>query len=271
MTEPEFICKHFFVDEAGDLTFFSKKKIIVGQEGCSNFFMVGAAEIVNPEEVEQKLIQLRADLLADAYFKGVPSMQPEANRTAIFFHANKDLPEVRREVFKVLLTCDVKVTIAVRRKQQMAEHFQKMFQEKGKKFSDNQIYDDLISRVFKDRLHKADECRITFARLGKSERREALFSALEKAKEKFKKKVADVEFPPLEVNSAYPSEVVGLQVIDYYMWAAQRMFERGEDRFYKMLCSHFKLIMDIDDRRKNKFGQWYSAKNPCDAEKIKLI
>jgi hypothetical protein len=62
-----------------------------------------------------------------------------------------------------------------------------------------------------------------------------------------------------EVNSAYPSEVVGLQVIDYYMWAAQRMFERGEDRFYKMLCSHFKLIMDIDDRRKNKFGQWYSA------------
>jgi hypothetical protein len=273
MTEEEFVCRHFFVDEAGDLTFFRKKKIIVGEEGCSNFFMVGAAEIVNPEEVRQKLTQLREDLLADVYFRGVPSMQPEANKTAVFFHAKNDLPEVRREVFKVLLTCNVKVTVAIRRKQAMAEHFQKEFREKGKKFSDNQIYDDLISRIFKDRLHNADECRITFARLGKSERREALFSALEKAKKKFERKVKakTVEFAPLEIQSAYPSEVIGLQVIDYYLWVLQRMFEKGEDRFFQMFCSHFKLIMDIDDRRRKNYGEWYSSDNPCDGQKIKLI
>ena len=106
MTEPEFICKHFFVDEAGDLTFFRKKKIIVGEEGCSNFFMVGATEIINPEEVGEKLTQLRADLLADPYFKGVPSMQPETKKTASFFHAKYDLPEVRREVFERLYRHD---------------------------------------------------------------------------------------------------------------------------------------------------------------------
>jgi hypothetical protein len=40
--------------------------------------------------------------LADPYFKGVPSMQADAKKTALFFHAKDDLPEVRREVFRVL-------------------------------------------------------------------------------------------------------------------------------------------------------------------------
>ena len=90
---------HFFVDEAGDLTFFGKGgRIIVGNQGVSSVFMVGVAEIPDPRFVDALLSELRADLLADPYFKGVPSMQVKAGKTARAFHGSKDPAEVRRDV-----------------------------------------------------------------------------------------------------------------------------------------------------------------------------
>lgn len=270
MPEKEFACKNYFVDEAGDLAFFDKKKrIIVGNEGCSNFFMVGMAEIPSLEIVEEKLSQLRGELLSDAYFRGVPSMQPEARKTAICFHAKDDLPEVRREVFKLLQTIEAKVIVAVRRKRIMAEQFETAFRKSGQKFNENDIYDDLISRIFKGKLHKADACFVTFARRGKSDRREALFQALEKAKRSFESQWGEKQHPPLTIDSVYPSEIAGLQVIDYYLWAVQRMFEREEDRYFQLLAPRFKLIMDLDDTRNKLYGEWYNERNVCRVEKIK--
>src|ERR1700675_4162201 len=92
--------RHFFVDEAGDLTLFDRRgRIIVGHEGVSKTFMVGVAYLPDPEGAKRTLDALRADLLADPYFKDVPSSQPASRKTAICFHAKDDLPEVRREVF----------------------------------------------------------------------------------------------------------------------------------------------------------------------------
>ncbi|WP_234017234.1 hypothetical protein [Nostoc sp. 'Lobaria pulmonaria (5183) cyanobiont'] len=53
---PEIKFRHYFVDEAGDLTFFDKKgRIIVGQPGASKFFMFGVAQISDPEQVSWEL------------------------------------------------------------------------------------------------------------------------------------------------------------------------------------------------------------------------
>ncbi|MBI4717358.1 MAG: hypothetical protein HY763_06100 [Planctomycetes bacterium] len=90
---------HYFVDEAGDLTFFDRAgRIIIGREGVSKFFMVGVAQIPAPALAEGLLKELRDELLADPYFRGVPSMASETGKTARSFHASKDLPEVRRDV-----------------------------------------------------------------------------------------------------------------------------------------------------------------------------
>lgn len=71
----ERVVKHYFVDEAGDLTLFDRRKrIVVGKEGISNCFMVGLVDLPNPEEAHRKLEELRTGLLADPYFHGVPSM-----------------------------------------------------------------------------------------------------------------------------------------------------------------------------------------------------
>ena len=271
MSKEQFVCKNYFVDEAGDLTLFNKKgKIVVGEEGSSNFFMVGMADIPDPATFGQKIEELRGDLLSDPYFKGVPSMQPEAKKTAICFHAKDDLPEVRREVFKLLLSFETKIIVAIRRKQELAEHYQKQFQQNGRKFKDNDVYDDLIKRVFKNSLHKANECNVVFARRGKSDRREALYTALEKARQRFIKKWGEQPQPPLNVEALFPSQSVGLQVVDYYLWALQRMYERSEERFFEAFKPHYKLIMDVDDRRNKGYGEWYQGKNVCELARIKL-
>ena len=65
MTE-ESKTNYYYVDEAGDLTFFNKqKKIIVGQQGVSKFFMVGVAQIDNSNLLGQQLESLRNSLLSD--------------------------------------------------------------------------------------------------------------------------------------------------------------------------------------------------------------
>jgi hypothetical protein len=73
--------RHYFVDEAGDLSFFNKKgRIIVGQPGASKFFMVGVAQIADPEAVAWELNALRSSLMTHPRYKGIPSMQPQAKK-----------------------------------------------------------------------------------------------------------------------------------------------------------------------------------------------
>ena len=261
--------RHFFVDEAGDLTLFDRRgRIIVGKPGVSKVFMVGVALIPNPDDAKRTLDALRAELLADPYFKGVPSIQPGAHKTAICFHAKDDVAEVRREVFRVLTTLGAKVQVAIRRKSELASIAGYMYRKSNRKLSPNDEYDDLVKRLFKNLLHKGEENRITFARRGKSDRQDALEGAIEKAKANFEKSWRKPSDRPTLIASANPSESAGLQVIDYYLWALQRVFERGEDRFFELLGPAYRLIMDLDDDRTKPYGEWYSDGNPLTLEKI---
>lgn len=89
----------FFIDEAGDTTLFDKrgKKLLAGN-GASKFFILGKILVADALKLREELRTLREELLADPYFRDVPSMQPEAGKTAILFHAKDDRPEVRRDV-----------------------------------------------------------------------------------------------------------------------------------------------------------------------------
>ena len=270
MTEEK--ATNYYVDEAGDLTFFDKRgRIIVGKPGVSQLFMVGVAHLPQPKQAAIKLQLLRQYLLADPYFKDVPSMKPESKKTSLCFHAKNDLPEVRREVFKLLPTLQPKVQVAIRRKQDLAHTAKQSFKQFKRKMNINAIYDDLVKRLFKNLLHKADENHIICAVRGDSARQQALEEAIQKAQKNFHKKWNISVNNKILIRTAYPPESPGLQVIDYYLWALQRMLERGEDRFFQLLAPGFRLIMDLDDTRNNHYGQWYSDKNPISLQKIKPI
>ena len=65
--------RHYFVDEAGDSVLFGRRrKVLIGQEGCSRFFMLGNLQIAEPQALEAELVDLRAELLADPTIRGHP-------------------------------------------------------------------------------------------------------------------------------------------------------------------------------------------------------
>jgi len=264
------LVNNYYVDEAGDLTLFNKRgHMIVGKEGVSRVFMVGVGYLLDPKLENHKLEKLRDKLLADPYFKNVPSMQPEANKTAICFHATDDLPEVRREVFRLLPELGAKVQVAIKRKEYLVKTA-RLLQRRQTKLSPDDVYDDLVKRLFKRSLHTAEKNQIVFARRGKVRRR-ALENSIKKAKTNFERKTGIRSDSETAIFSAYPSQYAGLQVIDYHLWALQRMFERGEDRFFHLLAPAYRLVMDLDDTRNKPYGEWYSDSNPLKLKKIKPV
>jgi len=183
--QPKSHC-HYFVDEAGDGTLFNGKgKVIVGEDGCSKYFMLGILHVPDPEALSKTLDNLRQELLQDPYFRKIPSMQAIQNKTAVAFHAKDDIPEIRREVFKALGRFqDLRFFAVVRDKQAVVSEVQ---QYKNNRYNPNELYDQLVKRLFKDRLHQDDEYTITFATRGQSDRTRALREALMEARQLFEK------------------------------------------------------------------------------------
>jgi len=66
-----------------------------------------------------------------------------------------------------------------------------------------------------------------------------------------------------------PVHEAGLQAADNFLWALQRTFERGEDRFLQLLCPQCSLIIDADDTRENGYGTYYTRKKPLTAAALK--
>ncbi len=117
-------------------------------------------------------------------------------------------------------------------------------------------------------MHKADINNVFFSFRGKSHRTSALENAIKKAQQNFINKYKIESIKPVRIQSCYPFENVGLQVIDYCLWTLQRLYEKHEDRFYNLLSNKFKLIMDLDDKRNNEYGEWYNERNILKIKKL---
>ncbi len=263
--------RHYFVDEAGDATLFNRrKKVAVGKEGCSSFFILGLLDVEDPEGLAAGLRRLRENLRADPYFRNVPSMQPECGKTAVAFHATDDLPEVRREVFRVLMEHPMKFFAVARDKRAVVSYVhQRNERDASYRYHPNELYDHLVRRLFRDRLHKHDGYRIVFAKRGASDRTSALREGLDGARRNFEKKHGVVGMGRIEVLPMTPRQTVGLQAVDYFLWALQRLYERGEVRFIQTVWPAVSLVHDVDDTRERPYGEYYTQDRPLDATAIK--
>ena len=260
--------RHYFIDEGGDSTLFSRKgKVLIGTEGCSRFFMLGLLDVPDPVTLQRTFDDLRAQLMSDPYFKDVPSMQAKARKTALAFHATNDLPEVRREVFGLLRdTKGLRFFAIVADKWRVLEYVrQRNESNPDYRYPPNELYDYLIPRLFKERLHQSSGYHITFSKRGQSGRTTALRQALQIARDRFAKQQNVISTASLRVSVATPKGQASLQAVDYFVWALQRLYERGEDRYVRYLWPAFRLVQDIDDRRQAGYGVYYTQKNPLNA------
>jgi len=222
---------YFFVDESGDPIFYNKRgKFIVGQTGCSKVLMIGLIKTVHPA--------LKKSLLS--------------------FHAKDDCPEIREKIFRTIVDLDFRAEFIVARKKE--EVFIKRHHKNMQNF-----YDDLITKLFENKLHKSNNI-IYFAQRGDRKRQEPLENAILKAKLKFEKKWNRKINTDYEIYVQTPVGESCLQVIDYMNWAVQRAFIKRDDRFLNFVMSKIDFLVDIYDF--NKYPKnFYNKRNRFNVNK----
>ena len=265
--------RHYFVDEGGDSTLFSKTgKVLVGTEGCSRFFILGLLDVPNTTTLKERFDELRARLMSDPYFTGVPSMQPNARKTAVAFHAKDDLPEVRRDVFKILHDTEgLRFFAVVADKLSVLEYVrQRNKREPDYRYHPNELYDYLTKCLLKERLSQHSGYNIVFSKRGKSDRLLTLRNLVDPEVSRHPTQQRNsIDDSGTYVSAATPKEHAGLQAVDYFVWALQRLYERDEDRYLVYLWEAFRLIHDIDDTRETISGIYYTQKNPLTVETLR--
>lgn len=256
--------RKYYVDESGDATIFSRRgKVLIGESGCSRYFILGVLDIADPASLQQELDELRISLLADPYFKDVPSMQPAARKTALTFHAKDDLPEVRREVFALLRKHEFRFLAVVRDKQRVLKYIQRRNTlDLSYRYHPSELYDYMVRVLFKNILHKESHYEIFFSKRWKKDRTEALYQALKTSQERFAQQSGKQVSSTTSIIHQTSHESGGLQAVDYFLWSLQRFYERKEDRYLNLLWSSFSLVHDLDDTHKNAYGVYYTRKKP---------
>jgi hypothetical protein len=256
--------RHYFVDEAGDGTLFDGRgHVLIGAPGTSRYFILGVLDIPDPAQLQQKLDELRQNLLRDPYFKRVPSMQPDARKTALMFHAKDDLPEVRREVFALLQQYDFRFMAVVRNKERVLEYVrQRNAGEPSYRYHPNELYDFMVRVLFKNLVHQDERYQIYFSKRWGQDRTVALKQALQIAQDRFIQQWGKPSSSVINVTPQKPQDNGGLQAADYFLWSLQRFYERREDRYIELLWNSFRLVHDLDDTRHARYGVYYTRKKP---------
>lgn len=255
---------HFFVDEAGDPVLFDGKgRILVGSDGCSRAFIVGKLDVADPAALQTALEDLRADLLTDPYFKRVPSMQPERGKTAVAFHAKDDVAEVRREVFRVLMQHDLRFYAAVRSKSALLDYVkQRNRLEPRYRYRGDELYDTLVEELFRRYHPFADQLNIVFARRGNKSRTHAFRAAIERAEARFERDFGTRRSDAIHIVASTPPQSAGLQAVDYFLWALQRHYERGEGRYAELIWDKVVEVDDMDAVAAGRKGVVYKKDRP---------
>lgn len=234
---------HRFVDEVGDTTFYGAgRQIIIGREGVSLTFGMGIVRIDRPlPEVRTEIDALQRQVEGDPLLNVIPSVAKRAQRDGFFFHASKDPPEVRSVFLHYLhsLPCEAEVVMARKIPSRFAA------KHHGK---DEEFYADVLSHLIKRRLKRPQRLVLNIAQRGSSTRAKVLDQALAKATGRASKRWgADDLKGEVVFNIQSPSREPLLNVADYLGWAVQRVFERGETRYYDYLRDKIRLVVDLYD------------------------
>lgn len=248
---------HFFVDESGDPTFYDAKgNLIVGKEGVSKILLLGFIKTDDPVTIRRELEKLRKALSEDKYLQGIPSL----SKSLISFHTKDDSPEVKQAVYKRIVGLKFTAEIIVARK------IQNIF-NKNHHRNENEFYDDLVSKLFQNKLHISSLNEIYFAVRGSRLRQQPLENAIEKAVENFELKWKTKVASQINIYPQSPSGEPCLQVTDYINWAVQRAFIKKDIRFYKFIEDKISYLVDIYDTDKYP-KNFYNRRHKFDVEKI---
>ena len=250
---------HRFIDEAGDMTFFLKGKAPapLGSNGISRTFILGMAHIKQDLEQVRGLIRTFCkEIENDPYFNEIPSVKKRIDRGGFYLHAKDDPPELRYKFLMFLLeSVDFSVQMVVGRKR-LTRFVNKHHSQ------EREFYADLLSHLLKDKANYR-KLVINIAERGSSTKNNNLENALRQAHIRYAKRHAEEYRADIKFNvQRYSSEPV-LAITDYILWTVQRVFEKGETRFYDVVKDRIPLILDLYDTTKyDNYQNYYGPRSP---------
>ena len=194
-------------------------------------------------------------------------MKKKAEKTTYFFVDESgdptfkdDCAEVKQAVYKTIVNLNFSAELIVARK--IENIFKKTNHRKETEF-----YDDLVARLFQNKLHTSSLNEIYFAVRGSRLRQRPLEEAIQKAVSNFETKWKVKIDSKINIYPQRPSGEPCLQVVDYINWAVQRAFIKGDMRFYKFIENKISYLVDIYDTDKYP-KNFYNRKNKFDVNKI---
>ena len=249
---------YFFVDESGDPTFYNREgKYIVKEKGCSEILILGFIMTSNPIPLRESILKLKDEISKDPYLKEIPSLKRTLSEG---FHAKNDTHEIREKFFKLIKTFNFKAELFVDRK--IESIFLKRHQ--GKEYL---FYDDMVIKLFENKLHLSSINHIYFAVRGNKKRQSPLNNAIITARNIFEKKSSKRINSDCRVIPQTPTGEPCLQIIDYINWAVYRAFVNGEERYVNYIKEKISFLVDIYDFEKYP-KNYYNRKNVFSIKKV---
>lgn len=247
--------QHRFIDEMGDTTFFGRKnKNLLGMEGVSLSFGLGMIKFNgNLDTIRTEVRGLQKEVEEDSLLNTIPSVSKRMEKQGFFFHACKDTPDVRSVFLRYLRESNCVAEIVVARK--IPRLYVSNHQSKPEQF-----YADVLSHLIKNQMNKDCTVVLNIAERGSSTRDKVLTQALEIATARAHKKFGSVIKTNIVFNVQTPVTEPLLNVADYLCWSVQRVFEKGEIRYYDYLREKIRLVVDLYDTEKYK--NWQNYYNP---------
>jgi hypothetical protein len=256
---------HRFLDEAGDTTFYGKGKVqILGTEGVSKCFILGMLKINEPlEDVRKKVLDLQDQIASDSYFSGIPSIEKKKIKNSYYLHAKDDVPEVRKLMYDLIKSINCSFECVVARK----IYF---IYENTHNGSESDFYADLLSHLLKNKFSKYKTLVLNIATRKKCTTHTNLQSGLNKASDRAKAKNPCAENGcKIVFNIQEPTTEPLLNITDYFCWAIQRVFEKGETRYYEYISEKVSLVLDLYDSSRFKGSRnYYTSKKKLTKENM---
>jgi hypothetical protein len=249
--------RHRFLDEAGDTTFYGKGRTpAIGiLDGVSLCFILGMVKFRSPlEPIRREIQHLQEQVANDPYFKDVPSIQKKkAELGGYYFHATDDTQEARKVFYEYIKTLDMSFEAVVGRKIPV------IYTRKHNN-RETEFYADLLSHLLKNKLQNETGLVLNVAQRGKVTRNLVFKQALEKATSRFLiSRIPDHIKAKIAFNVQYPRTEPLLNITDYLCWAVQRVFEKGEVRYYNFVAEKVSLVIDLYDNSKyENSGNYYT-------------
>jgi hypothetical protein len=120
----------------------------------------------------------------------------------------------------------------------------------------------LVKELFAKLHHMADEVHICYAKRGDWTRNAAFRAALEQARDVFAKSFGFAHPAAQDVIPATPPNSLGLQAVDYYLWALQCFYERREEWFLDLIWPQVGEVHDMDRLENGHRGVFYTKQKP---------